>query len=48
MKERYFSTTFLDRTSVNMTSCSELEEETDEEDASKENCLGERTRMWLP
>ena len=26
---------------VNMTSCSELEEETDEEAASKENCSGE-------
>jgi len=41
MKEKSFSTSFLDRTTVNMTSCSELEEETDEEGVSKENCSGE-------
>jgi len=41
MKEKSFSTSFLDRTTVNMTACSELEEETDEEGVSKENCSGE-------
>jgi len=41
IKERSFSAAFLDRTTVNMTSCSELEEETDEEGFNKENYLGE-------
>jgi len=41
MQERSFAVTFLDRTTVNMTSCFELEEETNEEDGSKDNCLGE-------
>jgi len=35
-----FSAAFLHRTTVNLTSCSELEEETGEEGVSKENCSG--------
>ena len=45
MQERSFSATFLDRTMVNMISCSELEEETYEEGASKENCSGETDKI---
>jgi len=45
MKERSFSAAFLDITMVIMTSCSELEEEIDEEGASKENCLGETDKL---
>jgi len=45
MKERSFSTAFFDRITVNMTSCSELEEEIDEEGASKENCFGETNKI---
>ena len=41
MKEKSFSAAFLDRTTVNMVSCSESEEEIDEEGVSKENCSGE-------
>jgi len=41
MKEKSFSVAFLDWTTVNMTLCSDLEEETDEEGVSKENCSGE-------
>jgi len=41
MKESSFSAAFLDKTTVNMTSCSELGEETYEEGANKENCSGE-------
>jgi len=41
MKGRPFSAAFLDRTMVNMTLCFELEEQTDEEGASNENCSGE-------
>jgi len=40
-KERSFSAAFLDRITVEMTSCSELEEETGEEGAGKENYLRE-------
>jgi len=36
-KERSFSAAFLDRTTVNMDTSSEFEEETDEEGVSKEN-----------
>jgi len=41
MEERSFLATFLGRITINMTSCSELEEETNEEGVSKENCSGE-------
>jgi len=40
-KASSFSASFLDGTTVNMRSCSELEEETDEEGVSMENCSGE-------
>ena len=45
MQERSFHVTFIDRTVVNMTSCSKVEEETDEEGGSKENCSGEENRI---
>jgi len=41
MKEKSFLAAFLDRTTINMTSCSKLEEETDEEGVNKENCSRE-------
>jgi len=41
MKEKSFLAAFLDRTTVNITSRSELEEQSDEEGVSKENCSGE-------
>ena len=41
MQERSFSITFLNRRTVNITSSSKLEEETDVEGASKENCSAE-------
>jgi len=41
MQEKSFPVTFLDRTTVNMTSCFKVEEETDEESGSNENCSGE-------
>ena len=41
MQERSFSVTLLDRITVNMTSCSEVEEETDKEDGRKEDCSRE-------
>jgi len=44
-KERSFSAAFLNRTTVNMTSCSELEEETNEEGVSKQNCSGEMDKI---
>ena len=44
MKETSFSDAFLNRTTVNMISCFELEEETDKEGASKKNCSGERDK----
>jgi len=47
-KERLLSAAFLDKTIVNMTSCSVLEEETDEEGVSKENCEEETERLSLP
>jgi len=40
-REKSFSAAFLGRIMVNMTSCSELEEETDEEGATEENFLTE-------
>ena len=47
MQERSFLATFLNRTMINMISCFELEEETDEEGASKENCSG-KTNKTMP
>jgi len=41
MKEKSFSAAFLDRITVNMTSCSNLEEEINEEGVIKENCSKE-------
>ena len=38
MQERSLSTTFVNRLTITMTSCSETEEEMDEEDSNKENC----------
>jgi len=45
MKEKSFSAVFLNRTTFNMTSCLELEEETDEEGVSKENCSEETNKI---
>jgi len=44
MKEKSFSTAVLDRTTVNMTSCSELEEEAKKEGLSNENCSREKDK----
>ena len=44
MQERSFPVTFLNGTAINMTSCSEVEEKTDKEGASKENCSGETNK----
>ena len=44
-EERSFSSAFLDRITVNMTSCSELEEETNKKVVSKENCSGETDKI---
>ena len=41
IQERSFPVTFLGRTTINMTSYSEVEEETDEDGGNKENCSGE-------
>jgi len=41
LKEMSFPVAFLDRTMVNMTSCCEVEEDTDQEGGNKENCSGE-------
>jgi len=41
MQERSLSTTFVNRLTITMTSCSETEEEMDEEDSNKENCSWE-------
>jgi len=41
MKEKFFLAAFLNRIIVNMTSCLELEEETNEEGVNKENCSEE-------
>ena len=41
MQERSFPVNFPEKTMVNMTLCSEVEEEMNEEGSSKENCLGE-------
>ena len=38
MEERSFSAAFINRTMVNVPSCSELEDETNEEGISKGNC----------
>jgi len=45
MQERSFSFTFLDRTTVNMTSSFEVEEEMDEDGASKENYSGDMDKI---
>jgi len=45
MKGKSFSVVFLDRTMVNMTSCSELEEEIDEEGVRKENYSRETDKI---
>jgi len=46
IQERSFPVTFFDRTIVNMTSYFEVEEETDEEGGSKDNCPG-KTNMTV-
>jgi len=45
MKKRSLSSAFLHRTMVNMTSCSELEEETNKEGISKEDCSRETDKL---
>jgi len=44
-QEMSFLTTFFDRTTVNMASYFEVEQEIDEEGGSKENCLGEKNKI---
>ena len=45
IQERSFPITFLNRTIVNMTSCSKVEEKMNEECGSKENCSGETHKI---
>jgi len=47
MQEMSFLVTFLDKTTVNMTSCSKVEEEMDEEGGSKKNYLGETDKTMV-
>jgi len=44
MKGRSFSADFLDKTTINVTLCSELKEQIDEEGVSNENCLEETNK----
>jgi len=41
MQEKSFPVTFFDKTTVNVSSCSEVEEETYKDGGSKENCSAE-------
>jgi len=47
MKEKSFSAAFLVRITANMTSCSKLEEETNEEGVSNKNCSEETDKTMI-
>jgi len=44
IQERSFPITFFDRTTINIASCSEVEDDTDEEGVGKENYSGETNK----